>query len=260
MINKQLYMHPLEEALFNEINNNIPFSKEVVSHYKNFDEKIRKPDLLGKTVQVTKNQFKSVYDIVQKFSEMCEMTAPLCFVYEDFYYGIESKGMSEPWIEISAKTLTDFGEKELMFLLGKEICNIKLGHTYTYTLIKEFLTAAENSNLIGSDTFTKSLKITLYKWCRISNYSSDCFGYLMCKSISESISAIMKIILNSNYLVKNINTREYIKQAEAINELDDKIYNYTKLDEQIPYGPFRIKNIISYASSERGIIAYKNMR
>ena len=260
MINKQLYIHPLEEALLNEIDNNIPFSEEVASHYKDFDEKIRKPDLLGKTVRVTKNQFKSIYDIVNNLSKLCEMTPPSCFVYEDFYYGVESKGIAKPWIEISAKTLTDFNENELIFLLGKELCNIKLGHTYTSTLINEFLSAATNSNLIGSDTFTKSLKVTLYKWCRISSYSSDCFGYIMCKSIQDSISAILKLVLNSNYLVKNIDIKEYIKQAEAINELDGIVYNYSKLVEQIPYAPFRIKNLISYASSERGINAFKISR
>lgn len=251
MIDKQFYIHEMEDTLFKEINESIPFKEEIIYRYINFDEKIRKPDLLGKTVMVTNKQFKNVYDIINRLSNLCEIQPPSCYVYEDFYYGVESKGISETWIEISAKTLTDFNESELIFLLGKELCNIKLKHTQTYTLINEFLNAASNSNIIGTDTFSKTMKAKLNKWYRISWYSSDCFGYLMNKSLRDSISAILKLVLNSSYLVKNINIKEYIQQAEAINELDDSVYNFTKMDEQVPYAPFRIKNLLSYASSEK---------
>lgn len=251
MIDRQFYIHEMEDVLFKEISESIPFKEEIISQYVNFDEKIRKPDLLGKTVMVTNKQFKNVYDKINKLSDLYEIQTPSCYVYEDFYYGVESKGINETWIEISAKTLTDFNENELMFLLGKEICNIKLNHTQTYTLINEFLNAASNGNIIGSDTYSKAMKVRLNTWYRISCYSSDCFGYLMSESLRDSISAVLKLVLNSSYLVKNMDLREYIQQAEAINELDDSVYNFTKVDEQIPYAPFRIKNLLSYVSSER---------
>ena len=38
-----------------------------------------------------------------------------------------------------------------------------------------------------------------------------------------------------------------------INRLNDMEYEYTKLDERIPYGPYRVKNLIAYASSENGM-------
>ena len=96
-------------------------------------------------------------------------------------------------------------------------------------------------------------KVKLYKWSRIANYTEDNFGYLIVKDIDICISAILKTILNSCFLSENINVAEYIKQAEKINSLDDNIHNYTKLDEKVPYGPFRIKNLISFASSRRGM-------
>lgn len=259
MISKLSYLHTLEEELYEKIMDNIPFREEIMHNFINYDEKIRKPDLLGKTVQITEKQFKNIFDIVNKLSFKSNITPPKCFVYEDFYYGMESKGIGEPWIEISAKTLQDFTESELCFLLGKELCNIKLNHTQTYTMINEFLSAAASSNVLGSDTVAKSYKVMLYKWCRVSNYSSDCYGYLMSRSLPQSISAILKLVLNNSYLAKNIDLKEYIKQAEKINELDDNIYNFTKLDEQVPYAPYRIKNLLSYASSERGIAALKDV-
>lgn len=40
-----------------------------------------------------------------------------------------------------------------------------------------------------------------------------------------------------------------IKQADVINSMTSPISIYSILDEQIPYGPFRIKELIGFASS-----------
>jgi hypothetical protein len=260
MINKNLFIHSQEEAAFKEMMDRTYFHEEIMDHFRNFDEKLKMPDLLGKTVQVTKTQFKEVYNMVEDLAKLNEINIPNVYVYEDFYYGVESKGSTEPWIEISAKTLLDLKKEELLFLLGREICNIKFNYTYYNTLISETLNAAANNNIImGMETFSKALKLTMYKWSRAACYTADCFGFIMSKDLSASVNAILKLILNNSYLVENMNISEYIGQAEKINELDDKVFNYTKMDELIPYGPFRIKNLIAYASSERGIKAIKEL-
>lgn len=46
---------------------------------------------------------------------------PTVYVYEDYYYGAESYGISHYWIELSAKTIQDFTEAELRFLRGVQI-------------------------------------------------------------------------------------------------------------------------------------------
>lgn len=257
-MDKNLYIHLLEENLLKTMMESTYFSEEVMDYYKNFDEKLRKPDLLGKTVKVTNKQFKEIHNIVVKIASDLEMKVPDTYIYEDFYYGVESKGANEPWLEISAKTLLDLSKKELMFLISREMCNIKLKHTYNYTLIEETLKAMQqNNNIIGADVLAEALKITMYKYSRVANYTADCFGYLMCKDLKVCSKAILKLVLNNVYLSENVNISEYISQAQAINELDDNIYNFTKMDELVPYGPFRIKNLLSYAVSERGLEAIK---
>ena len=44
-------------------------------------------------------------------------------------------------------------------------------------------------------------------------------------------------------------------QSEEIQLLDEDIHVMTKNDERVPYAPFRIKNLLRYASSNRGIEA-----
>lgn len=260
MINKNLYIHKLEEETYKDMMNSTGFNEDIMFYYKNYTEKMKKPDLLGKTIKVTNKQFGNIFDIVAKIAKLNNMSIPDVYVYEDFYYGIESKGSENPWIEISAKTIVDFTESELTFLIGKEMCDIYLNHTYNYTLISETLNILNNSSIIGKDVLYKSSKAIMHKWCRIANYTSDAFGYIVCNDIKAAVSCIKKLILNNCYLADNMNLMQYIKQVEDINALDEDIYNYSKQDEVIPYGQFRIKSLISYASSKRGVQAIKEIR
>lgn len=256
MIDKRLYIHTLEESSLKEMMDSISYSKEIMGFYENYTEKARKPDLMGKTVRVTSNQFGEVYHIAQNIASILSMEVPQLYIYEDFYYGIESKGAVDPWIEISAKTILDFSEQELTFLLAKEMYEISQKHTYLFTLVNEIIGGIQNNaSFIGAETFKDILKIKMYKWCRMACYSSDSFGYAACRNLKSSISSIKKLVLNNVQLANRVSTFEYIKQANEINLMDDEIHNFSRSDEMVPYGPFRIKNLIAYASSNRGIEA-----
>lgn len=251
-MNKEMFVHPKEQESFEEMMKVIVFNKDIEFVYINYDEKMKRPDLLGKTVKVTAKQFGYINDVVSDISKILNIEAPDVFVYEDFYYSIDSKGINKPWIEISAKTIVDFSKEELKFLIGKTLCNIALNHTKYYMIGEQLINQLNSGIFTGSKTLSETWKLTMYKWSRITHYTSDNFGYLMCKDIKASTMAIIKFILNNKFLAENLNIAEYIKQAEEINKLNDKVYNYTKLDEVIPYGPFRIKSLIAFASL-RGI-------
>lgn len=254
MFNKERYIHKLERESFDEMINASYFSDEIMEYYKNFEEKMRVPDLLGKTVKVSEKQFPNIYRCVNEICKKINIEIPEVYIYEDFYYGVESKGSEKNWIEISAKTIEDFSDEELKFLIAREICSINLKHTYHKTLIDQTLNVMNDTNfVVGMDTFTKTKKANVYKWYRIINYTCDNFGYLICKDLNVCINAILKTILNSSFLVENINISEYLDQSIEINKLNDTVYNFTKADEKVPYGPFRIKNLLAFSSSKRAI-------
>ena len=250
-IDNKLFISKNEERLFENVKTNLPFKDEIVEHYINFHEKERLPDLLGKTVRVSDKQFKEVNNIIEEICSILKIDKVSAFIYEDFYYGVESKGIKNQYLEISAKTIEDFTYNELKFLIAKELYNIKFKNTYYSTIIMQVIRNFENINFPGMGITKEALKIALYKWHRVMNFSSDNFGLILCGNINDSINAILLTILNSRRLVNNINVMEYIKQGELINSLDDDVYTNTKLDELIPYGPFRVKNLISYSSSQR---------
>ena len=91
------------------------------------------------------------------------------------------------------------------------------------------------------------------KWYRVTNYSADNYGYLICRDIEASVYAILKMVLNSSVLAQQINILEFVQQASEIDRMDSVVANYTKSDEAVPYAPHRIHNILSYAVSERAL-------
>lgn len=250
----------INESVFDAEINNILFDDTIKEYYCNFVEKRRLPDLYGKTVLITDKQYSEIKNIVDTIADFIEIEPPKCFVYDDFLYDISSHGINSPWIEISCKTISDFTFKELVFFIAKELCNIKMRHTENYEIIDLYLQMMDNISIPFSDTIAKSEKYALYKWYRSSCFTSDAFGMLICGSINECFTAILKTILNNPELVDTVNINEYLKQADIVNSMNDFAFNDTKLDEKIPYGNIRIKKILAYLSTSRGMRSLQKYR
>ncbi|KGR73546.1 M48 family metallopeptidase [Ureibacillus manganicus] len=256
MISKDLFEHPEIDTALKEFLDLCFFEKEIMHYYEEFEKKKQIPDLLGKTVKVTEHQIPFVFELAQKIAKQIGMEVPSIYVYEDFYYGIESKGLSPSWIEISAKTVTDLSEDELYFLLAREMCSIKMNYIYYHILIDESVKAV-HYQAFDVSILQDSWKIIMHRWSRLANYSADCFAYAVCGNIGSAIKAINKLVLNNTFLAEQLYIPDFIKQSEQISLLDDEVSLISKQDERVPYAPLRIKNLISYAASKRGIEAVK---
>ena len=129
MIERVLFAHKYEDHAFAELDL-LPFKDQLAHHYKEYKQQMLMPDLYGKTVKVSALQFKELHGMAENLASLLDMPVPGIYVYENFYYTVESKGLDDSWIEISAKTLIELNSEEVMFLLAKEMCAIKLRHTY----------------------------------------------------------------------------------------------------------------------------------
>jgi hypothetical protein len=264
MIDTTLFVHSYENTAFAKLDW-ISFKKQVAFDYNEYQQLLLQPDLLGKTVKVSEFQFKELHEMAKRLAAFLDMPVPDIYIYENFYYTCESKGLDNNWIEMSAKTLTELNKGEVMFLLAKEMCAIKLRHTYHYTLIDEFLKVPDKLPLLGVIPGVNAVKGTMqtigevkfYQWMRVSHYTSDSFAYLICGDITTCVSAIIKTVLNSTFLAGHVNVMEFIRQAEKINGLNSRVHTFSKMDEQVPYAPYRIKNLIGFAASERGLHALR---
>ncbi len=248
-MDREKYLYRGQEEAFAQYKDGVLFQEDIEKVYEELDYKIKQPDFLGKTVKVTVKQFPRVYQIMQELCQREQIECPVVYVYEDYYYGAESYGMKKPWIELSAKTIQDFTEDELKFVLAREIYKILDGVTRQKTMMEERWKMIRQ---VAPNEVEQISKLSFYHWYRLANYSADNYGYLCCGSIKSAIYAILKMVLNSKLLVEQVDVKEFIGQASEINKLDDKVFNYTKADESVPYAPHRIQSLLAYAVAECG--------
>lgn len=249
---RENYIHCRQNEAYEQYREGVSFQKDIEKVYEEIDYKIKQPDYLGKTVRVSERQFPEVYRMMRDMADYEEMKCPAVYVYEDYYYGAEGYGISNFWIELSAKTIQDFTDKELQFVLAREIYKIADGVTKQRTMMEERFKVIRQ---MAPDQLEKSSRLSFYHWYRLANYSADNYGYLMCGSVNASVDAILKMVLNSVMLAEQVDVKEFISQASEINILDDMVSNYTKADESAPYAPHRIQNLLAYAVSDRGMKA-----
>lgn len=269
MIDKSMYLHKKNKESTDRLNNKLvskAYKEELIDFYKRFEEDSLLPDLIGKSVEVNEFQFPEIYEIVKEQSSKLNIGIPKIYVYESFYYDINAEGCENPWLQISSKTLEDFTKKELEFSIGRQLCHIKEDNIRYEVLCEQFSKALGIVGQFGTqalsfipglsmvsgealEVYASSFKLTACQWSRVSEYSADNCGYLLCNDLESSISAIKKQILNSKKLSDEMKVASFIKQSVDINQLESPVSIYSILDEQIPYGPFRIKELIKFASS-----------
>lgn len=247
---RENYVHHGQDEAYEPYKNDVAFQKAIEQVYDEIDYKLKQPDFLGKTVRVSEKQFPRVFQMVRDMAASADIDCPTVYVYEDYYYGAESYGVRNFWIELSAKTIQDFTEEELKFVLARELYKISDGVTKLRTVMEERFKLIQ---MLAPDQLEKASKLSFYHWYRLANYSADNYGYLMCGSIKSAVNAILKMVLNSVLLAEQVDAKEFIGQASEINRLDDTVSNYTKADESVPYAPHRIQNLLAYAVSERGM-------
>lgn len=249
---RSCFVNEKQDEAYAAYQDGVVFQKDVECVYDEIDYKIKLPDFLGKTVKVTQKQFPEVYRIISELSSDMNIEIPPVYVYEDYYYGAESYGISHYWIELSAKTIQDFSEAELRFLLAREIYKIADGVTKQKTMMEERFKMIRQT---GPNEIEEMSRMSFYHWYRLANFSADNYGYLMCGSMKTAVETILKLVLNSVMLAEQVDIKEFIGQASEINRLDDTVYNYTKADEAAPYAPHRIQGLLAYVVSDRGMNA-----
>ena len=232
----------------------IPCYDTLYRHYQEYDENLRLVDLYGKTIEVNEHQFPNVYDIAREIADKSEMDMIPMYVYEDFCYGVELRGVSQPWLEISAKTIRDMEKESLKFLLARQYFIEANDYGKMEAVVKELISAAENIGGIPfSDLIKKGFQLKYAGWSRLVQYSADNYGYLLTGKLKNSVNTILTLILNNIEMAQMVNLPAYMAQSKKIDHLTDIVSMYSKMDEKIPYGPYRIKNLISFATIAQNV-------
>lgn len=236
-----------------------------LEYYELFEEEGAYPDLFGKSVLVSRSQFPHIHGLVQEISKFLDMEMPLVFVHESYQQVCDSEGLRCPRLELSARMIRNFSETELRHVLAKEMFHIKAGHI-RYEVMSEkilgILNQAPNlpglnllKNLGGSTAagfMSLTLRDTAFRWFRSACFSAENFAICYTGDIKASIDATLMTILNERELVNEVSLAWYVGQISRIESLQGPAATLEKINEVLPYGPYRILNMLRFVVSDRG--------
>ena len=264
------YIHPKEVEITTLLDNQLmsrEYQSQLIEMYNLFEEETLVPDLIGKSLEVNDFQMRELYGLVKDISTKLEMPVPSVYVFEGRYCDVNAEGYTKPWIQISTKTLEDFEDDELEYSIARQLVHIRLGHMKYEILCEQFSKSISIASQLGGsivnfipggsvasseafEVYAARFKLIASQWSRVSEYTADRCALALCDwNIKSAVSAIKKQILNSRKLSDEMKLQSYLNQTESILRMNTPVAKYSILDEQYPYGPFRIKELISFAST-----------
>lgn len=236
-----------------------------IQYFEDVEEEGALPDLFGKSVLASRRQLPEVHDKVEAVARVLGCTAPECFVYESYSYLCDSEGLGRPRLELSARAVRDFDEDELIHLIAKEMYHIAAGHLRREVMTEKMLELIRmvpelpGLNLLkqfGSGAAIEAAAFTMrntaFNWFKHACFSAENFATAYTGNARASVAATLMTILNERGLVEAVDLQAYMDQISAIESLLGPLATLDKADEVLPYGPYRVQNMLRYAVSDRG--------
>ena len=260
-IGRDEYAHPDAERALRDYLELVPHQDSLLNYYRQMEQGAQFPDLLGKAVEAGPGQFSHVHRLTENLSRLLGIPAPRVFIYEEVYYRSHTEGVDFQWIELSSALVEEFSEAELKFIIGKELAHIQGRHYLYDALYHAAVKTAQYAeripfvNVVNMfytlDIYVEYLKAYANRWRRIATYSEDACGLLCCGSLPAAVSAVLKLVLNNPSLVNEVDLPSFVGQVSDIANLNATVMKYSKLDEPLPYAPYRLLVLIRYGSSVR---------
>lgn len=260
------YIHPQENEFTERLKVNLiseEYCNQLLENYERFDQEKEKLECIKKSIEANQYQMSDIYDIVAGLCEKIKMDIPKIYIYDGDDYDITAEGLDYHWLEISNKLIEESSKNELRFMIARELCHIKFDHIKKRIVCKEFAKNVEVASRIVTIPGCKSagdqaysiyldrIKLIAAKWNRIAEYTADRCAVVICDwDVKSAVTAILKQTLNGEKLVNKMNISSYLKQADDIIDLTTVAAEYTRMTGFIPCGHFRVKEMISFVSTE----------
>ena len=261
----ELTRHPEENTASKKIRKWFIAEDVLIQQFEEIEEEGALPDLLGKNILISENQYENIYDIINNIAQVLEMSIPQAFIYDNYECVVDSEGIRIPRLEISARVIKEFTTEEITHTLAKEMYHIKVNHIY-YEVMAEKIMALFNviPNLPGINIVKQfggdfaaqganfHFRSLAFKWFSYACFSAENFAIAYTNNIESSINATLMGIFNERILVDSIHIKDYLNQIPKIESCVGPAATLEIINEVIPYGPYRIDNMIKFILSEKG--------
>lgn len=187
-------------------------------------------------VRVTPRQCKRLHDLLREACAILAVPEPELYLDQDPIVNAYTFGTEQPFIVLQSGLVDFLSEEELLGVIAHELGHIKCGHVL-YKMMATFLSVIIER--IGEATFGlgalvgSGLLLALYEWDRKAELSCDRAGLLVVQDLDVYLTLLLKLAGGSRAVFDELNTEEFLRQAEEYEELDrdllSRIYKFLQV-------------------------------
>lgn len=210
--------------------------------------------LCGSNFHVTKESCPELYNMVHESAETLDVDR-LPEIYTQWSYGINAytTGYKDNTILVLQSGSVDLmPDPELTFVIGHEMGHIKSGHVLYHMMVQYFAQIISSTVLAGK--FIVPIQLGLNYWYRMSEFTADRAGLLVCQDLEAALGAIMKMAGLPKRYFNTSDPHVFAKQAKEFmtkyGDTTDKIIrNISILDDTHPWTVMRAYELIKWVEN-----------
>jgi len=195
----------------------------------------------GTLVRVSPRQFPELYELAATAAERLSSASVPVYVKRSSEMNIYPLGLwSQPLIVITSSMVDQMEPSNLQFFIGREIGHIQAGHTWLRALLKP----------VGSEVpvIGKLLNSVIFgDWINRSEFTADRAGFIACRSLTTSVSAMLKFGVGIR-LFEKLDIREFLEQINDVRSVGGRV---TDIINEQPYLTERVRHLVRFALSDQ---------
>jgi hypothetical protein len=221
----QSYEHPLDMRALNVLENTPGLGKLIKKCNEYGLERFLRIQFTGSNLCVNADNFPEIDEKVDEACEILDVSIrPDVYITAEGNIHVLLAGVEHPLVAISSATIDQLTDDELLFVIAREIGHIKSGHALYHQMADFFHIIAaliDKATLGIGSLLSGPIQIALLNWKRMSQFTADRAGLLVCQDANVAIGAMIKLAgLPRKYFGK-FNADDFIAQAKDFAELDE---------------------------------------
>jgi len=245
------YEHPFDRAALEALRK-VPGFDTVMNFVLNWTTiRWHVIELCGSNFHVTKESCPELYKLVRETAETLDIDR-LPEIYTQWSYGINAytTGYKDNTIMVIQSGAVDLmSDPELCYVIGHEAGHIKSGHVLYHVIVNFFSQIVANTVIAGK--LALPLQLALNYWYRMSEFTADRAGLLVCQDLDAALSAIMKMAGIPKRYFNTANPHVFAEQAKEFmskygDTIDKIIRNISILDDTHPWTVMRAYELIKW--------------
>lgn len=250
-LQSQSYEHPFDKAALENLRS-LPGFDTVMNFVLNWTTiRWHVVQLCGSNFHVTKESCPELFKLVRESAEILDIDR-LPEIYTQWSYAINAytTGYKDNTILVIHSGAVDLmKDEELSFVVGHEMGHIKSGHVLYHVMVQFFAQIIASSVLAGK--LLVPIQIGLNYWNRMSEFTADRAGLLVCQDLDAALNSIMKMAGIPKKYFNIADPHIFAQQAKEFmtkygDTADTIIRNISILDDTHPWTIMRAYELIRW--------------